>query len=43
LARALKTFYDKEGVLPVSSNIPDMESSTENYLKIKEVYKNKFE
>lgn len=43
MVRGLKKFYETEGCLPLSYNIPDMESTTENFLKIKKIYKEKYE
>ncbi|KRX06740.1 Molybdenum cofactor biosynthesis, MoeB [Pseudocohnilembus persalinus] len=43
LARALKQFYEKYGTLPVSSNLPDMESKTDLYQQLKKIFQQKFE
>lgn len=42
LCRALKLFYEEEGILPLSGVIPDMESDTDQYITLKKLYENKF-
>ena len=38
LARALKTFLEQEGRLPVQGTIPDMISQTDFYLPLQRIY-----
>lgn len=40
-ARGLRDFYDEFGVLPLSGVIPDMESQTDQYIKLKEIFNEK--
>ena len=40
---ALKKFAEKNGGFPLCGNIPDMISSTENYIKLKKIYMQKAE
>ncbi|KAG7834380.1 hypothetical protein KL943_002764 [Ogataea angusta] len=43
LVEALKQFYEKHGVLPLSGSLPDMASNTEKYLKLQSIYRAKHE
>ncbi|KAG7890707.1 hypothetical protein KL936_001991 [Ogataea polymorpha] len=43
LVEALKQFYKKHGVLPLSGSLPDMASNTEEYLKLQGIYRAKHE
>ncbi|KAH3677269.1 hypothetical protein WICPIJ_008984 [Wickerhamomyces pijperi] len=43
LVKALKIFVDSnDGNLPLTGEIPDMDSTTENYMTLKGIYKDKF-
>lgn len=42
LCNALKSFYDTFHVLPLSGVLPDMESDTADYIKLKNMYMEKF-
>lgn len=42
-AKALHDFYTQFGVLPLSGVIPDMESQTDEYIRVKELFNEKFE
>ncbi|KAG7730097.1 hypothetical protein KL933_001177 [Ogataea haglerorum] len=43
LVEALRQFYEKHGVLPLSGSLPDMASNTEEYLKLQSIYRAKHE
>lgn len=43
LVRSLKKFVDEnDGYLPLTGVIPDMDSTTDNYMALKQIYKDKF-
>ena len=42
LVSSLKKFYDKYNQLPLSGVLPDMESDSEKYKELKEIYRRKF-
>ncbi|KAF8625327.1 hypothetical protein AX17_006869 [Amanita inopinata Kibby_2008] len=43
LLKALKTFTEKHGMLPLTSTLPDMKASTEEYVKLQNMYKKRAE
>lgn len=43
LCNALKCFYDTFHVLPLSGVLPDMESDTADYIRLRNIYTDKFE
>lgn len=43
LTKTLKKFFDDQGRFPVSGDLPDCHSDTDTYLKLKGIYRNKFE
>jgi hypothetical protein len=38
LSKSLSFFFQKYQKFPQSNEVPDMDASTENYLKIREIY-----
>lgn len=43
MCNALKQFYDEFHILPLSGILPDMESDTAKYIKLKRLYESKFQ
>lgn len=41
VAKAIKTFYDAHGVLPLPGSLPDMKSTSAEYIKLQSIYKAK--
>jgi len=41
IASAIKTFYDRHGVLPLPGSLPDMKATSEEYIKLQNIYKSK--
>jgi amyloid beta precursor protein binding protein 1 len=41
IAKAIKAFYEKWGVLPVPGTIPDMKAQSTDYISLQNVYKDK--
>lgn len=41
IANAIKTFYDKHAVLPLPGTMPDMKATSEQYIKLQNIYKSK--
>jgi amyloid beta precursor protein binding protein 1 len=43
LLKALRSFTEKHGYLPLTSTLPDMKASTEEYVRLQTLYKNQAE
>lgn len=41
IAHAIKVFYDTHGVLPLPGSLPDMKATSEEYIKLQNIYKSK--
>jgi amyloid beta precursor protein binding protein 1 len=41
IASAIKTFYEKEGVLPLPGSVPDMKAQSADYIQLQTIYKSK--
>ncbi|KAK5060195.1 hypothetical protein LTR84_010080 [Exophiala bonariae] len=41
IAHAIKVFYDTHGVLPLPGSLPDMKATSEEYIKLQNIYKTK--
>ncbi|KIV93788.1 hypothetical protein PV10_04976 [Exophiala mesophila] len=41
IANAVKTFYEKHTVLPLPGTLPDMKATSEQYIKLQNIYKSK--
>ncbi|KEF54191.1 uncharacterized protein A1O9_09986 [Exophiala aquamarina CBS 119918] len=41
IAHAIKVFYDAHGVLPLPGSLPDMKATSEEYIKLQNLYKSK--
>jgi len=41
ISNAIKVFYDAHGVLPLPGSLPDMKATSEEYIKLQNIYKSK--
>lgn len=41
IAAAIKSFYEKHGILPLPGSLPDMKAKSADYIKLQNIYKSK--